>query len=337
MGRKANKGHDRRQDTACRNAVLPEPTPQDIEHTSVMLHEAVDLLMPKPGGVYVDATVGGGGHAEEILRRSSPDGILIGLDRDADAVQRSRQRLSGFGQRAVIRQADFRFIETVVHELGYNAVDGVLLDLGVSWFQLKSAERGFSFLLDGPLDMRMDTGLRLTAADLVNDLPLQELKKVIKEYGEEPRAPAIAGAIVKARQRGPITRTGRLAEIIEQAVPKGPRRIHPATRTFQALRIAVNDELGSLQQGLKGAISILRPGGRIAVISFHSLEDRIVKQVFREAISPCTCPPRMPVCVCGRRPSLRALTKKPVVPSQQEVMRNPASRSARLRAAEKLQ
>lgn len=333
-----DRGHGGRANAYQNGEDIPRTGPmhQDIEHESVMLHEAVDFLMPRPGGIYVDATVGGGGHAEEILARSSPDGILIGLDRDADAVQRSRQRLSVFGSRAVVRQADFRYIETVAAELGYNAVDGVLFDLGVSWFQLKSGERGFSFMLDGPLDMRMDRRLRLTAADLVNGLPLEGLKKIIKEYGEEPRAAFMARAIVNARRLGPITTTRRLAEIIEQAVPKGPRRIHPATRTFQALRIAVNDELASLKHGLEGAIPLLRPKGRIVVISFHSLEDRIVKQVFREAMNPCICPGSMPVCMCGRRPSLKVLTKRPVLPSQKEVMRNPASRSARLRAAEKI-
>ncbi len=333
-----DRGHGGRSNAAQNggNQFRLDALHQGIEHESVMLHEAVDLLMPRPGGIYVDATVGGGGHAEEILARSSPDGMLIGLDRDTDAVQRSRQRLAVFGSRAVMRQADFRYMEAVTAELGYSAVDGVLLDLGVSWFQLKSGERGFSFMLDGPLDMRMDSRLGLTAADLVNDLSVEGLKKIIKEYGEEPQAAAIARAIVNARRLGPITTTRRLAEIIERVAPKGPRRIHPATRTFQALRIAVNDELKSLRHGLEAAISLLRPGGRIVVISFHSLEDRIVKQVFREAMNPCICPDRMPVCMCGRRPSLKVLTKRPVLPSQEEVMRNPASRSAKLRAAKKL-
>lgn len=312
------------------------PRIADIRHTTVMLREAVEFLMPRPGGLYIDGTVGGGGHAEEILRRSGPAGILIGLDCDNDAVVKSRERLAGFGSRAIVIHADFGDLEAVLTGLGYKAADGVLLDLGVSWFQLKNPERGFSFMMDGPLDMRMDRNSPSTAADLVNELSTDELRHIIREYGEEPLAGAIARALVSARKKRPITRTKQLAEIIEQVFPKRQWRIHPATRTFQALRIAVNDELGSLRKGLDAGVSVLKHGGRIVVISFHSLEDRIVKQAFAAAMRPCVCPPRMPVCACGRKPLLKSVTRKPVLPAPEEVSVNPAARSAKLRAAEKI-
>ena len=297
----------------------------------------MDLLRPVSGGTYVDGTLGGGGHAEEILKRSEPDGMLIGLDQDEEAIGRSRRRLSRFGDRAVILQANFRQIGSVLAGLDIDAVDGVLLDLGLSWFHLGSPERGFSFLADGPLDMRMDAGNPVTAADLVNTLPRRELAHLLREYGEEQRASAIAGAIERARARGPVTRTAELAQIVAGAFPPHrSRRIHPATLTFQALRIAVNDELGALRDGLSQMISMLRPGGRIAVISFHSLEDRIVKQAFAGHAKGCVCPPRLPVCACGKKPDLRILTRRPVDPSPEEIAANPAARSARLRAAEKV-
>jgi 16S rRNA (cytosine1402-N4)-methyltransferase len=306
-------------------------------HTPVLLHEAVDLLAPKSGGLYVDGTLGAGGHAAEILKRSSPDGVLIGMDQDADAVERSSKSLAPYGDRVIIRQANYRDLPEVLSGLGYEAVDGVLLDLGMSWFHVKTAERGFSFMLDGPLDMRMDMSRPRTAADLVNTLPHEELVKIMREYGEERRAGAIARAIEKARVRGPITSTVQLAEIISSAFPPyPPRRIHPATLTFQALRIAVNDELGSLREGLDRILPLLKHGGRIAVITFHSLEDRMVKQTFVKEAKGCVCPPRLPVCGCGRKPGLRILTPRPVVPGEEEVTKNPAARSAKLRAAEKL-
>jgi 16S rRNA (cytosine1402-N4)-methyltransferase len=310
----------------------------EIEHVPVLLREAIEYLAPQAGGVYVDGTLGAGGHTEEILRRSAPDGAVVALDRDVEAVERSRKRLSVYGERAVLRQANFRDIDRVLGGLGIGAVDGVLLDLGVSWFHLKTPERGFSFLLDGPLDMRMDRRGGRTAADLVSRLPREELARVIREYGEEQKAGAIARAIEKARARGPITSTVQLAEIISSVFPPHlPRRIHPATRTFQALRIAVNDEVESLREGLRQAHRVLKPGGRMVVISFHSLEDRVVKQLFASWAKGCTCPPRVPVCVCGQKPSVRVLTKKPVLPSEEEVERNPAARSAKLRAAEKIE
>jgi 16S rRNA (cytosine1402-N4)-methyltransferase len=308
-----------------------------LEHVPVLLREAVDLLAPRPGGVYVDGTLGAGGHAAEILRRSAPDGVVIGLDQDPEAVERCKASLAEFGDRAVIRRANYRDVPAVLAETGYETVDGVLLDLGVSWFHVKTPERGFSFMLDGPLDMRMDTGRPETAADLVNNLSREELATIIREYGEERRAGAIARAIEKARARRPITGTAQLAEIVSSVFPPyPPRRLHPATLTFQALRIAVNDELGALREGMDRIILLLNPGGRLAVIAFHSLEDRIVKQAFAAAAKGCVCPPKMPVCSCGRKPVLRVLTHRPMTAGPDETARNAAARSAKLRAAEKL-
>jgi 16S rRNA (cytosine1402-N4)-methyltransferase len=308
-----------------------------LKHAPVLLSETMDLLAPKSGGVYADGTLGGGGHAAELLKRSAPDGLLIGLDQDAEAVVRSRKALAGFGKRVVIRQANFRELARILSETGYDRIDGVLLDLGVSWFHLRTPERGFSFMLDGPLDMRMDMSSPRSAAKLVNTLPRKELADLIREYGEEGRAGAIARAIDKARARGPITSTIQLADIVSSVFPPSfPRRIHPATLTFQALRIAVNDELGSLREGLDRIIPRLKPGGRIAVITFHSLEDRIVKQAFAGGAKGCTCPPKLPVCACGKKPVLRVITRRPVVAGGAETDKNPAARSAKLRVAEKV-
>jgi 16S rRNA (cytosine1402-N4)-methyltransferase len=313
-----------------------EDNPQ-LEHPPVLLSEAVDLIGPRPGGVYVDGTLGGGGHAEEILRRSAPDGILIGLDRDADAVGRCRARFAAYGDRVILRRANFRDLDEVLSGLGRADVDGVLLDLGLSWFHIRSAERGFSFLAEGPLDMRMDTGSGATAADLVNTLSRQELVRILREYGEEKRANAIAKAIERARSRGPLTSTVQLAQVVSSVFPPyPPRRIHPATLTFQALRIAVNDELGALTDGLNAAIGAVRRGGRVAVISFHSLEDRIVKQTLAGRAKGCVCPPRLPECRCGKEPDLKVLTRRPVTATEEEIAANPAARSAKLRGAEKL-
>ena len=308
----------------------------NIQHTTVLLREAVDHLVPRPGGVYLDGTLGGGGHAEEILRRSAPDGRLIGLDQDAVAIERCRQRFAALGDRVVLRQANFRELAAVARELGTARVDGILLDLGLSWFHLRDAKRGFSFLAEGPLDMRMVTRSGATAADLVNSLARGDLARILREYGEEKKANAIAKAIEQARSRGPITSTMQLAEIVSSVFPPyPPRRVHPATLTFQALRIAVNDELGALRDALEQAVPLLRPGGRIAVITFHSLEDRIVKHTFVEQARPCVCPPRMPVCRCGKRAELTIVTRRPVTPSDEEVAMNPAARSAKLRVAQR--
>ncbi len=319
-----------------KNTPHSEPGTPNLEHIPVLLREAADLLAPKAGGVYVDGTLGAGGHAAEILRRSAPDGILIGLDQDAEAVERCKKTLALFGSRAVVLKSNYRDLPAVLSGLGYEKVDGVLLDLGVSWFHLKSPERGFSFTLEGPLDMRMDQNRPKSAADLVNTLPRRELARIIREYGEEGRAGAIAAAVEKARERGPITSTTQLARIVSSVFPPYPHRVHVATRTFQALRIAVNDELGALRDGLDRIIPVLKRGGRLAVISFHSLEDRIVKRTFAEAAKGCICPPKMPVCRCGRKPGLRVLTPRPVTAGPEELERNPASRSAKLRAAERL-
>jgi len=308
-----------------------------VEHLPVLLREAVDLLAPCSGGVYLDGTLGAGGHAEEILKRSAPDGVLVGLDQDAEAVDRCKARLAPYGARVMLRQSNFRDAAGVLSDLGYDAVDGALLDLGVSSFHLRTPERGFSFRLEGPLDMRMDRSRPQTAADLIHTLSRQELAKLLREYGEEPRAGAIAKAVEKAKARGPITTTIQLAEIISSVFPPyPPRRIHPATKTFQALRIAVNDELGALRDGIDDLLRLLKPGGRIAVITFHSLEDRIVKQTFVAAAKGCICPPRLPLCGCGRKPGITVLTKRSVVPADKELERNPAARSARLRAARKV-
>ena len=313
------------------------PRTPHLQHVPVLLREAVDLLAPRNGGVYVDGTLGAGGHAEEILRRSAPGGILIGLDRDIEAVERCRINLAPYGIRALLRQANYRDMPAVLSELGYETVDGVLLDLGVSWFHLKTPERGFSFTLNGPLDMRMDASGSQTAADLVNTLSRKELVRILREYGEESRAGAIARAIENARAQGPITRTVQLAEIVSGVFPPYPRRrIHPATLTFQALRIAVNDELGALREGLDHITPCLKSGGRVVIITFHSLEDRMVKQAFAQSAKGCICSPRLPVCSCGRKPSLKILTRRPVCPGSEAVESNPAARSAKLRAAEKL-
>lgn len=300
--------------------------------------EVVRYLAPRPGGVYVDGTLGGAGHAREILEASSPDGILIGFDRDAEALEAATLRLAPYKGRVRLFNMNFARVAEALTEAGVGRIDGFLLDLGVSSHQLDKGERGFSFQHDAPLDMRMDTGSGMTAADLVNSLPAEELERVIREYGEERWARRIAAFIVKARQDAPILTTLQLVDIIKGAIPraKWEERLHPATRTFQALRILVNEELKSLEEGLSDGISLLNGGGRAVVISFHSLEDRIVKNTFRTLAQGCVCPKAIPVCVCGKTPRLRLLTGKPVMAGEQEVAGNPRARSARLRAAEKL-
>ncbi|MDW8316292.1 MAG: 16S rRNA (cytosine(1402)-N(4))-methyltransferase RsmH [Anaerolineae bacterium] len=301
-------------------------------HVPVLLAEVLDLLAPRPGGLYVDATAGGGGHSQALLQRSAPDGRVLSLDADPAAVSRLRTALSPYGQRSVVVHANFRHLAAVARSAGFDAVDGVLMDLGLSSDQLADGGRGFSFLADGPLDMRFDPAQTTTAADLVNGLSEQELADLIYTLGEDRLARRIARAIVAAR---PIRTAGQLAEVIAQAVGRR-ERIHPATRTFQALRMAVNDELAALAEALPQAVDLLRPGGRLAVISFHSLEDRTVKQFMQREARGCLCPPSAPVCTCRHRASLRLITRKPVQPGAEEVLRNPRSRSARLRVAEKL-
>ena len=305
-------------------------------HLPVMVEEAVTALSPAPGSLQIDATVGGGGHAERILEASTPDGRLVGLDADRAAIARAGARLARFGERVVLRQANFADVAEVAPAAGFPAVDGVLFDLGLSSDQLADRERGFSFRSDAPLDMRFDPSRGVPAHELLTELPAAELAAILRRYGEEPFAGRIARAIVTERD-DPRTLTGTgLAALVERVTPRGKRRrIHPATRVFQALRIAVNGELDAIERGLAGALGLLRPGGRLVVISYHSLEDRIVKRFFATERRGCTCPPELPVCVCGRQPRLRLVGRQPLRPSLAETMRNPRSRSARLRAAER--
>jgi 16S rRNA (cytosine1402-N4)-methyltransferase len=305
-------------------------------HTPVLLEEVVNQLQPRRGGLYVDCTVGGGGHAREMLRACGPDGRLIGLDWDEEAIAASRERLSEFGGRVQLVRANHVELERVLMSLGVTVVDGVLFDLGVSSRQFDEPTRGFSFQREGPLDMRMSRQLGATARDVLRSASLEELAKIFRVYGEEKRARAIARELVVERARVPLETTTQLARVVERIL--GPKRgdIHPATRVFQALRIAVNNELENLRQGLTVATRCLSSGARIAVISFHSLEDRIVKQFFVHESAGCICPPDLPACACGRTEVLRIVTKKPLVAGAAEVRANPRARSAKLRVAEKI-
>jgi len=303
-----------------------------LGHIPVLYQEVLTGLQVKPGGRYIDATVGGGGHARGILKASAPDGELLGIDADPMAIALATEQLAEFGKRVTLVQGNFAELEDIALERGIYPVDGLLFDLGLSSIQLGAVERGFSFQLDGPLDMRFDPRQTLTAADLVNSLSAKELEDILSRYGEEPQARRIARAIVKER---PLHTTGELAALVERTVGRR-RRIHPATRVFQALRIAVNAELECLAKALPQALRLLKPGGRLAVISFHSLEDRLVKEFFRKEARDCLCPPEAPVCTCGHRASLGIVTKKPIRPSAEEVAANPRSRSARLRIAYRL-
>ena len=308
-------------------------------HLPVLAEEVVEMLAPAPGSLQIDATVGGGGHTERILEATDPDGRLLGLDADGAAIARVDRRLRPrFGDRLVLRQANFRELADVAPAAGFEAVDGLLFDLGLSSQQLADRTRGFGFRTGGPLDMRFDASRGTPAAELVATLDAGELAALFRRYGEEPQAGRIARAIVEARRVAPIETAEQLAALVERVVPVNPRvrrRIHPATRVFQALRIAVNAELDALQSGLAAAMDLLRPGGRLVVLSYHSLEDRIVKRFIAAERKGCVCPPELPVCVCGRNPRLRPLGK-PRTPSPEEVIANPRSRSARLRAAERI-
>jgi 16S rRNA (cytosine1402-N4)-methyltransferase len=307
-------------------------------HKPVMLEETIASLACRRGGIYVDGTVGGGGHAYEILKRIYPEGLLIGIDRDDDAIRASTEKLQAFGDRKILVKGNFADIATILGKLTIDKVDGVLLDLGVSSHQLDVPDRGFGFAQSGRLDMRMDRSRGLDAHALVNTQSERELARIIREYGEEAMAGRIARAIVRRRSSASIETTMELASLIAAAVPgrAGKRKIHPATRTFQALRIAVNDELSNLQKAVPSAILTLREGGRVSVISFHSLEDRIVKHIFRHEASECICPPALPVCVCNKKPAVRLITKKAIKPGKEESEINPRSRSARLRTAERI-
>jgi 16S rRNA (cytosine1402-N4)-methyltransferase len=309
-------------------------------HLPVLVEEVMSMLAPAPGSLQIDATLGGGGHTVGVLEAPDPDGRLLGIDAEGAAIARVDGRLRPrFGDRLVLRQANFRELADVAPAAGFDAVDGALFDLGLSSYQLADAERGFGFRTGGPLDMRFDTSRGVPAAELLATLDLPELTALFRRYGEEPQASRIARAIVAARATAPVTTAEDLAALVERVAPGNPRvrrRIHPATRVFQALRIAVNEELDALQDGLAAAVDLLRPGGRLVVLSYHSLEDRIVKRFIAAERRGCTCPPELPVCVCGRNPRLRLLTKPSLTPTAAEIEANPRARSARLRAAERL-
>ncbi len=309
-------------------------------HEPVLLAQTLGQLDLAPGAVVVDGTLGGGGHAEAILDRIAPDGLLVGLDLDREALQAAGHRLEAYGDRVRLVQASFRRLEDVAAELAPTPIDAILLDLGVSSHQLDSAERGFRFgdAEESPLDMRMDAdGARPTAAGLLASLSVEELERLFSEYGQLPGSRRLARAIVERRTATPLETARDLVALVRELGIGRGRKHNPATLVFQALRIAVNDELGALEEGLQAAIHVLRPGGRLAVIAYHSLEDRLVKQTFRTAARGCVCPPEWPACRCGRQPALRILTRRPIVPSEEEIQRNPRARSARLRAAEMLE
>lgn len=308
-------------------------------HKPVLLREVLKFLRPAPGMVMVDCTLGGGGHSKAILERILPGGKLLALDQDLEAIAAAKEVLSPFGEdNFQIFHRNFRELVDVLANTEYEKVDGILLDLGVSSYQLDQGERGFSYQHDAPLDMRMDRTRGQDAAILVNNASAEELTEIIRDYGEERWAKRIALFITEERQRAPIETTGQLVEIIKKAIPSNARREgpHPAKRTFQALRIAVNHELEILTPTLRDAIELLKPGGRIAVITFHSLEDRLVKEAFKEAAQGCTCPKDFPVCICHQKPRIKLLSGKPVLPSPEELEDNPRARSAKLRIAERV-
>jgi len=314
------------------------PVEGNVYHEPVLLEEAVASLNCRNGGIYVDGTLGGGGHAALILERSAPDGFLLGMDVDSDALQAAGKRLVTFDRRKKLVKANYADLRQVLASQGISQVDGILLDLGVSSHQLNTAERGFSILQDAPLDMRMDSESGQSAFDVVNTCSERELKEIIRQYGEEINAGRIARAIVAKRNDAPIRTTTQLAAIVVSALPGSSRhkKIHPATRTFQALRIYVNNELSNLNRAISSGMDCLKPGARFSIISFHSLEDSIVKNTFRSLEKGCICPTDMPFCTCGQRPRLKVITRKPVSPSLEEVEANPRSRSARLRTAERI-
>ena len=309
----------------------------EFEHVPVLYDEVMEALNIKADGTYVDGTAGGGGHASGIASQLSKEGLLIAVDRDSEALEAAEKRLATYECRKKLLHTNYSDTDAIREAAG-GGIDGILLDLGVSSYQLDNAERGFSYMNDAPLDMRMDEGDRLTAYDVVNTYDRAELTRIIREYGEENWAARIAEFIVNARAEKEISSTGELTEIIKAAIPARARRTgpHPAKRTFQAIRIEVNDELGHLRQAVEKLPDLLRSGGRIAVITFHSLEDRIVKTEFERRLNPCTCPKEFPVCVCGRKTDVKRVTKKPVIPTEEETDRNPRARSAKLRVLEKL-
>ncbi|MCI9216297.1 16S rRNA (cytosine(1402)-N(4))-methyltransferase RsmH [Lachnospiraceae bacterium 42-17] len=309
----------------------------EFNHKSVLLEETINGLNVRPDGCYVDGTLGGGGHAYEVCRRLSNKGKFVGVDQDAAAIEAAGQRLKDFGEKVTIVRSNYCDMKSQLQKLGIDRADGIILDLGVSSYQLDTAERGFSYREDAPLDMRMDTRKNQTARDIVNEYSEMELYHVIRDYGEDKFAKNIAKHIVKARERHPIETTGELAGIIKRAIPMKYQKKsgHPAKRTFQALRIELNRELDVLRSSLDDMIELLSPGGRLCIITFHSLEDRIVKSAFRKNENPCTCPPDFPVCVCGNVSKGRIVTKKPILPSEEEQEVNSRSKSAKLRIFER--
>ena len=310
----------------------------EFQHISILLSECLDSLNIRPDGVYVDATLGGAGHSLHIAQRLTEGGRLISIDRDDMALANAEKRLAEVRDRVTLVKSDFRNIDTAVASCGVEQVDGILFDLGVSSPQLDIAERGFSYMHDAKLDMRMDQQQPLSAYEVVNEWDRNEIRRILWEYGEERYAPQIAAAIQRAREQKPIETTLELADIIREAMPPAARREkqHPAKRSFQAIRIAVNDELKAVQEAMERSIDLLAPGGRLAVITFHSLEDRIVKNAFRSAAQGCTCPKDFPVCVCGKQAQVKLVARKPLLPSMEEIARNPRARSAKLRVCEKM-
>ncbi len=312
-------------------------TDVEFSHYSVLLSECMQGLNIKPDGVYVDGTAGGAGHSSEIAKRLE-SGRLIAIDQDETAVAVATERLNALNKNTTVVRNNFCNIADVCREVGVDGIDGVLLDLGVSSYQLDTAERGFSYSADAPLDMRMDNRVSLSAYDVVNGYSEQSIKKILFDFGEERYAPQIAAAIVKRREKEPIRTTAELSDIIKSAMPSAAREggHHPAKRSFQAIRIEVNKELDVIEPAIRDAVSLLNKGGRMAIITFHSLEDRIVKQTFASLATGCTCPKDLPICICKNKPKVKVLTKKPILPSKQELEENPRSRSAKLRVIEKL-
>ncbi|GGH26403.1 16S rRNA (cytosine(1402)-N(4))-methyltransferase RsmH [Paenibacillus segetis] len=317
-----------------------------FHHITVLKKEATEGLHIKPNGIYVDCTLGGGGHSAVILSKLGAEGRLIAFDQDDWALDNAKEHLSSFGERLTLVRSNFRYLEEQLAKLegvpkvqGIPQVDGILFDLGVSSPQFDEGERGFSYNADAPLDMRMDQTAELTAKEIINEWPEREIAKILFQYGEEKFSRRIAKVIVTKREEGPIETTGQLVELIKEGIPAAARRTggHPAKRSFQALRIAVNDELGAFEDALHAAIKCLAPGGRVSVITFHSLEDRICKQIFASYVEKCTCPPDFPMCVCGSKGQVKLINRKPLVPSEEELEQNSRARSAKLRVAEKLQ
>ena len=310
---------------------------KEFHHVSVLLQECIDGLNIKPDGIYVDGTLGGAGHSSQIAARLTT-GRLIGIDRDPVALAAAGKRLEPYAGRVTLVHSNFCEMDRVLAELGIEGVDGILMDLGVSSPQLDDGERGFSYMADAPLDMRMNNEDALTAEIVVNTWPQEELKRILYTYGEERYAPQIAAAICRRREEKPICTTLELVDVIRSAMPSAALREkqHPAKRSFQAIRIAVNDELGSVERAMEVAIPLLNPGGRLAIITFHSLEDRIVKTAMADAAKGCTCPPQFPVCVCGKKPKVKLISRKPIVSGNEELEANPRARSAKLRVCEKV-